>query len=76
MTDPDRWMSSKEASRSLSISVRTLYRLIDDGEIVAFKIGRVIRVRQVDLDAFVDGARIEPGALVHLYRTPLYPGPR
>jgi len=71
MTDPDRWMSSKEASGSLHISVRTLYRLIDDGEIAAFKIGRGIRLKEADVDAFVECARIEPGALVHLHHTPL-----
>lgn len=29
--------------------------------------GRVIRIKVSDLDAFIVGARIEPGTLTHLY---------
>ncbi len=52
----------------LGIGLRTLYKLIDDGEIRAYKIGRVIRLRKVDADAdtFLDAHAIEPGTLGHL----------
>jgi excisionase family DNA binding protein len=61
------WMSTTEAARRLGITIRTLYRLIDEGQLVAYKVGRVIRLRPDDLAEFMDSARIEPGSLGHLY---------
>ena len=60
-------MSTNEAAKALGITLRTLYRLIDEGEIAAYKIGRVIRVKSVDISQFVEASRIKPGALEHLY---------
>lgn len=61
------WLSTKEAARRLGITTRTLYRLIDSGQIPAYKFGRVIRLQESEVDAFIDAARIEPGDLEHLY---------
>ena len=61
------WLSTREAARQLGITTRTLYRLIDGGQIPAYKFGRVIRLQQHEVDAFVQAARIEPGELEHLY---------
>lgn len=61
------WLGTAEAARYLGITTRTLYRLIDGGELPAFKFGRVIRLKQADVEAFVEGSRIIPGTLEHLY---------
>ncbi len=61
------WLSTREAARQLGITTRTLYRLIDSGQIPAYKFGRVIRLQQHEVDSFVQAARIEPGELEHLY---------
>ena len=61
------WMSTGEAARRLGVTVRTLYRLIDEGELPAYKFGRVIRLQEREVDAFIDRSRIEPGRLQHLY---------
>lgn len=61
-----RWMGTQEAARYLGITSRTLYRFINDGDLPAYKMGRVIRLKQTDLDAFVDAHRIAPGSLEHL----------
>ena len=61
------WLSTKEAARRLGITTRTLYRLIDGGQIPAYKFGRVIRLQEAEVDAFIEAARIEPGDLEHLY---------
>jgi excisionase family DNA binding protein len=61
------WLSTKEAARRLGITTRTLYRLIDSGQIPAYKFGRVIRLQAEEVDQFIDSARIEPGELEHLY---------
>jgi excisionase family DNA binding protein len=64
------WMSTKQASAYLGVNLRTLYRFIDEGGLPAFKFGRVIRLRQRDVEAFVESARIAPGSLEHLYPEP------
>ena len=64
--EPITWMSTGEAAEYLGLTPRTLYRLIDEDELVAYRFGRVIRLKQSDVDAFIDGARIKPGELEHL----------
>ena len=61
------WMGTPEAARYLGITTRTLYRFIDEGQLAAYKFGRVIRLKRDDLDAFIDNSRIQPGSLEHLY---------
>lgn len=41
------WMSIKTASERLGITNRTLYRLIDEGQVPAYKFGRVIRLQRI-----------------------------
>jgi excisionase family DNA binding protein len=62
-----RWMSTGEAARRLGVTVRTLYRLIDEGELPAYKFGRVIRLQEHEVDEFITQSRIAPGKLHHLY---------
>ncbi len=61
------WLSTKEAARRLGITPRTLYRLIDEGQLPAYKFGRVIRLQEREVDEFIAAARIQPGELEHLY---------
>lgn len=70
MSDDIRWMSTRETSARLGITLRTLYRFIDEGQLVAYKFGRVIRLKEADVEAFIEGARIVPGTLEHLYPEP------
>jgi len=70
MGDQIRWMSTRETAERLGITLRTLYRFIDEGQIPAYKLGRVIRLKEHDVEAFIEGARIEPGTLEHLYPEP------
>lgn len=70
MADQIRWMSTRETADRLGITLRTLYRFIDEGQIAAYKLGRVIRLKEADVEAFIEGARIAPGALEHLYPEP------
>jgi len=61
------WLSTADAAKALGITPRTLYRFIDHGDLPAYRFGRVIRVKAADVDAFIEGARIQPGTLEHLY---------
>jgi hypothetical protein len=64
---PIIWMSSGEAADALGLRTRTLYRLIDEGQLPAYRFGRVIRLRRDEIEAFIDRCRIAPGSLDHLY---------
>lgn len=76
MAEPIRWMSTRETSERLGVTLRTLYRFIDEGQIAAYKLGRVIRLKEDDVEAFIESARITPGALEHLYPEPRKEGAR
>jgi excisionase family DNA binding protein len=67
VTDSPRWLSTAEAAKRLGITPRTLYRFIDGGQLPAYRLGRVIRLQEQEVDAFIQTCRIEPGSLEHLY---------
>lgn len=62
-----RWLSTAEAASRLGITSRTLYRFIDEGQLPAYRFGRVIRLKANEVDDFIESCRIEPGTLEHLY---------
>ncbi|MXW94064.1 MAG: helix-turn-helix domain-containing protein [Acidimicrobiaceae bacterium] len=61
------WLGTTAAAKRLGITTRTLYRFIDEGYIAAYRMGRVIRVKSEDVDAYIESCRIEPGTISHLY---------
>lgn len=61
------WVNTDEAARRLGITTRTLYRFIDQGQLPAYRFGRVFRLKLSDIETFIEGSRIEPGTLKHLY---------
>lgn len=64
---PIHWMSTGEVAEYLGVNTRTLYRMIDEGELPAYKFGRVIRLQESDVVAFIERARVAPGSLEHLH---------
>lgn len=70
MSEQIRWMSTKEAAEHLGVTLRSLYRFIDEGSLAAYKFGRVIRLKEDDVDSFIEASRIAPGSLEHLYPEP------
>ncbi len=67
MSTPIQWLSTADAAKYLGITPRTLYRFIDEGQIAGYRFGRVIRLKQADVDTFIEASRISPGTLEHLY---------
>jgi excisionase family DNA binding protein len=67
MNERIQWLSTKEAAERLGITLRSLYRFIDEGDLVAYKFGRVIRLQERDVETFIQASRIPPGSLEHLY---------
>lgn len=70
MVEPICWMGTREACERLGITLRTLYRFIDEGQVPAYKMGRVIRLQETDIESFIERMRIPPGTLEHLYPEP------
>jgi len=62
-----RWLSTREAASRLGVTLRSLYRFIDEGDLAAYKFGRVIRLKEADIDRFIESCRIAPGDLEHLH---------
>ena len=73
MSEPESWLSTAEAAKRLGVTPRTLYRFIDEGQLPAYRMGRVIRLREGEVDAFIETCRIQPGTLEHLYPEPVGP---
>ena len=47
-------LTTKEAYEYLKVSRTTLYRLVRDGRVKSFHVGRNRRFRQEDLDAYIE----------------------
>ncbi len=65
------WLSTAESARRLGITPRTLYRFIDQGELPAYRFGRVIRLKATEVDEFIEASRVQPGDLANLYPEPV-----
>ena len=50
--DSPEWLKPIDAARRLKIPTRELYRLIDSGELPAYKFGRVIRLLAGDVEEY------------------------
>jgi excisionase family DNA binding protein len=65
--DEYRWIGTTEAKRYLGLSLKTLYRLIDQEGLPAYRIGQYIKLRRHEIDAWIAAQRVTPGELEHLY---------
>jgi excisionase family DNA binding protein len=53
-TNGDEWLGVPALAMQLGVTITTLYRILDSGELPAYKIGRVIRIQRVDVEAFLE----------------------
>lgn len=44
----DDWLGTPDAAKYLGLAPQTLYRLIDEGRLPAYRMGRVIRIKVSD----------------------------
>ncbi|MDQ6848948.1 MAG: helix-turn-helix domain-containing protein [Actinomycetota bacterium] len=72
----ENWMGVPAAAEYLGVVLHTVYKLIHEDKIRAYKIGRVIRLRKADVDAYLEAHVIEPGSLGHLVDPPARPAKR
>ena len=50
-------LSLRQVAQLLGISERTVYRLMDDGELHPYKMGKSWKFDQADIDAYLDRLR-------------------
>ena len=62
------WLNTKSAAAMLGITPRTLYKLVDQGQVPGYRMGRVLRFKRSDIDEATENFRIKPGSLPHLYQ--------
>ncbi|MEM3942108.1 MAG: helix-turn-helix domain-containing protein [Candidatus Bathyarchaeia archaeon] len=55
---PDRLLSPKRVAEELNVSIWTVYRLIKRGDLVAIRVGRLLRIPESSLEAFIDLNRL------------------
>ena len=46
-------LTVEQIAERLSVSTRTVRRWISDGELVAYRLGRAVRIDEPDLEAFL-----------------------
>ncbi len=61
------WVGAPALARELGIMLRTLYKILDSGELPSYKLGRVIRIKRSDVEAYLESVKVRPGDLAHLY---------
>ncbi len=47
-----RWINTRQAAALLGVPARELYRLVDVGELPAYKFGRDLRLRPDEVEAY------------------------
>ena len=62
------WLGVPALAKELGVTLRTVYAILDSGDIPCYRIRRVIRIKREDIDAYVDRLRVQPGELRNLYR--------
>jgi excisionase family DNA binding protein len=53
----ERLLTYRETARLLGVTERTVWSMVDRGELAAVRFGRSVRVDPRDLRAFIDGAK-------------------
>jgi excisionase family DNA binding protein len=53
-------LTLEDVAERLNVSVMTVRRMIDRGDLDAFKVGSQLRVKESDLDAYLERQRIRP----------------
>lgn len=56
-------LTAAEVADQLRVSTMTIYRLIRSGELPAVRVGRNYRVRQGDLDTYLDAQVVDPDSI-------------
>jgi excisionase family DNA binding protein len=59
------YLTKSQAGEIVQLHPKTIERVIQAGELPAFKLREQVRIRRSDLEAWVEARRIEPAAELH-----------
>lgn len=59
--DASRFLTVSEVARGLRVSNMTVYRLVNSGQLDAFRVGRSYRIREADVRRYVDQRYMDAG---------------
>lgn len=59
-----RWLSITDTAKSLGVSERTIYRLMEQDKLHPVKIGKSWKFEESDLDAYVEEQRKESARIL------------
>jgi len=48
-----RWIKAAEAADRLGVSISTVYRMAESGELVSIRVGRSVRIGRQELEAWI-----------------------
>lgn len=58
----DALLTVGEVARAMRVSTMTVYRLIKHGDLAAIRIGRGYRIRQSELERYLEAGRVGSGS--------------
>lgn len=61
------WLGVPALAKELGVTMRTAYAILDAGDIPCYRIRRVLRIKRVDVDTYLERVKVQPGELRHLY---------
>ena len=60
--DSDEWLTVEEAAARLQVNQQTIRNRMNEGKLSHYRIGRRVRMRRSDFEAFTGGPRPKPPA--------------
>jgi excisionase family DNA binding protein len=58
----DRLLTVGEVAGTMRVSTMTVYRMIKGGDLAAIRVGRGYRIRQSEMERYLDERRVRSGA--------------
>ncbi len=55
----ETYYTSQEVAKRFKVTYLTVFRWIKSGKLAAFKVGKQYRIKQVDLDTFIEQSKSE-----------------
>jgi putative molybdopterin biosynthesis protein len=56
---PSEWLTTKEVARFLQLNPRTIQKMVKQKQLPASRIGRALRIRKSDIDAFMNEHQVK-----------------
>lgn len=65
---PHQWLGTKDAAAHLGVAERTLWRLVDEGRVRAYRPSRKFQFKRSDLDEYLESTVVVPGTVSYRWQ--------